>query len=86
MLENAPTLVGIDGSRGRGPVRQKETVQGSARRGLIDDPERWFSFQKARNRTSHDYDANKAGETYQVALSFVPHVRKLLDELIDRHA
>ena len=63
-----------------------ELFREAARRGLITDPELWFTFQKARNLTSHNYDEDKADETYAVALSFVPHARKPLDELLDRHA
>lgn len=65
---------------------RRELFREAARRGLIADPETWFTFQKARNLTSHNYDEDKADETYQVALSFVPHARKLLNELLDRHA
>lgn len=64
---------------------RRELFREAARRGLIEDPEGWFPFQKARTLTSHNYDTDKAEETCQVALSFVPHARKLLDELIDRH-
>lgn len=65
---------------------RRELFREAARRGLISDPEGWFTFQRARNLTSHNYDTDKAEETYEVALSFVPHARKLLDELTARHA
>ncbi len=65
---------------------RRELFREAARRGLIDDPERWFSFQKARNLTSHNYNASKAEETYLAAKAFVPQARKLLDELSNRSA
>lgn len=65
---------------------RRELFREAARRGLIDDPELWFSFQKARNLTSHNYDADKAEETYLAAKAFVPQARKLLDELSNRSA
>lgn len=65
---------------------RRELFREAARRGLIIDPEMWFSFQKARNLTSHNYDADKAEETYKAALAFVPHARTLLNGLLDRHA
>jgi nucleotidyltransferase substrate binding protein (TIGR01987 family) len=65
---------------------RRELFREAARRGLIDDPEEWFSFQKARNLTSQNYDADKAEETYAAAKAFVPQARRLLDELTDRNA
>ena len=65
---------------------RRELFREAARRGLIEDPEQWFSFQKARNLTSHNYDSDKAEETYAAAKAFMPQARRLLDELIDRHA
>ncbi len=65
---------------------RRELFREAARRGLITDPELWFSFQKARNLTSHNYDTDKAEETYKTASTFVSHARALLNELLDRHA
>lgn len=65
---------------------RRELFREAARRGLIDDPERWFDFQKARNLTSHNYDEHKAAAAYTVALGFVSDARKLLEKLIDLHA
>ena len=64
---------------------RRELFREAARRGLIDDPEEWFCFQKARNLTRQNYDADKAEETYAAAKAFVPHARRLLDELADRN-
>ncbi len=65
---------------------RRELFREAARRGLITDPEMWFTFQKARNLTSHNYDPEKAEETYQAAFLFVPQARGLLNALLDRHA
>jgi nucleotidyltransferase substrate binding protein (TIGR01987 family) len=62
---------------------RRELFREAARRGLIGDPEIWFMFQKAYNLTSHNYDADKAEETYAVAKEFLPRAKKLLDELLD---
>ncbi len=56
---------------------RRELFREAARRGLIEDPELWFSFQRARNLSSHNYDADKAEETYATAKAFVPRARKL---------
>jgi len=51
---------------------RRELFREAARLGFINDPEMGFSFQRARNLTSHNYDPGKAEETYTTALSFVP--------------
>jgi nucleotidyltransferase substrate binding protein (TIGR01987 family) len=65
---------------------RRELFREAARRGLIDDPERWFGFQKARNITSHNYDEHKAEVAYREAKDFLPHAKSLLEKLIDLHA
>lgn len=53
----------------------------AARRGLIEDVEAWFSFQYARNQTSHVYREETAKEVFAVIKGFIPHVRKLLKKI-----
>ena len=65
---------------------RRELFREAARRGLIDDPERWFAFQKARNLTSHNYDEHKAEAAFAEAQAFLPHAKALLEKLIDAHA
>jgi len=74
---------------------RRELFREAARLGLITDPQSPLSIrrgglgvrpQRARNLTSHNYDPDKAEETYQAALFFVPQARRLLNTLIDRHA
>ena len=65
---------------------RKELFREAARRGLIDDPELWFIFQKARNITNHNYDEHKAEASCRAAIDFLPHAKGLLKKLIDLHA
>ena len=48
---------------------------------LINDVEQWFSYQTARNLTSHTYNENTAEETYQIAIQFAGDAEKLLETL-----
>lgn len=64
----------------------RELFREAARHGLIEDAELWFSFHKARNITSHNYDEEKADASYTSAKLFLPHAKKLLNDLIDLHA
>jgi len=65
---------------------RRELFREAARRGILDDPEPWFDFQKARNITSHNYDESKAALSYAAAKLFLPHAQRLLEKLIDLHA
>lgn len=53
--------------------------------GLIDDPERWFGFNEARNQTSHSYNLETAKEVYESAREFAPAARRLLERLEAAH-
>ena len=64
----------------------KDLFREAATAGLIDDPRRWFKYQETRNITSHNYDQNKAEAAFSKGKEFAIDVRKLLDELLDRHA
>ncbi len=50
---------------------RRELFREAARRGIVNDPEPWFDFQKARNITSHNYDESKG----VVARNSVHHSR-----------
>ena len=39
-----------------------------AQSGLITDPNRWFSFIEAKNKSSHTYDEEIAEKVYKVDL------------------
>lgn len=67
-------------------LNRKDIFREAAALGLIDDPEKWFGYQKARNTTSHLYDESKAQGVFESTVEFLPDVRMLLERLIDRHA
>jgi len=53
----------------------------AAQYGLIDSPESWFEYRRARNITSHTYNDRLAQEVYEVAETFLIDVHKLLKKL-----
>lgn len=49
--------------------------------GLIRDFERWVTFHKARNASSHEYDQVRFVEIYRVAVEFRHDASVLLEQL-----
>ena len=45
---------------------------------LINDVDKWMVYHKARNETSHTYDAITAEEVFVLASEFIHDVKKLL--------
>ena len=64
---------------------RKDTLREAAKLGLIADAEAWLEHLKARNRTSHTYDAEIAEQVFSHIPSFLPDARDLLERL-RRHA
>ena len=62
----------------------KELVRLAAVNGLINNPEDWFVYRKARNDTSHGYDENKAVLVYNQIQPFAQSATSLLIELKKR--
>jgi len=60
------------------PLSRKDLYRLGARKQLLDNPEAWFVFHRARNETSHTYDEAKAQAVYVVALTFLGEARALL--------
>jgi nucleotidyltransferase substrate binding protein (TIGR01987 family) len=58
-------------------------VREMARNNLIDNPDAWFEFLIARNKTSHTYAEDVAREVFTTALKAVPHFHNLLQRLKD---
>jgi nucleotidyltransferase substrate binding protein (TIGR01987 family) len=56
-------------------------IREMAQNGLIDNPEKWFEFILARNKTSHSYDEDIAEEVYQEIVLFIPELDKLINKL-----
>jgi len=53
----------------------------AAENGLISDPEIWFDFHDARNRTSHEYSENVAEYVFEQALRFLPCAKIFMETL-----
>jgi nucleotidyltransferase substrate binding protein (TIGR01987 family) len=62
-------------------ISVKGVLREAGRLNLIDDVEKWFEFQLARNRTSHTYDQKVAEEVFKVASQLPPYVEELLKRL-----
>ncbi len=60
---------------------KKDLFREAATRKLIAGSESWFSYQKARNETSHTYNPEKAKEVHSKAVAFAQEAGKLLDVL-----
>lgn len=65
-------------------LSQRDLYREAAARGLLEDPIAWFGYQKARNETSHTYNAEKAREVHARAVVFCDDASKLLAELEGR--
>lgn len=63
-----------------------DLIREARERGFPVEVENWSRFRRARNLTSHAYDEAKAREVHTIALEFLPHVRHLLDTLLQRPA
>lgn len=65
----------------------RDTIRNGARLNLIENPERWLEYAKARNLTSHLYLEAVASQVYEVACGdFVVAVRSLIAEAAGRVA
>ena len=62
----------------------KEIFRESAKIGLIDNPENWFDYYKARNLTSHTYNEETAEETFKYAQQFIHDATQFLANLKDQ--
>ena len=62
----------------------KGVLREGGRQKLVEDVEKWFEFQHARNRTSHTYDEKIAEEVFAVAAQFPPYVHNLILKLKNR--
>lgn len=59
------------------PLSRRDLFRLGAQKGLLDDPELWFSFHRARNETSHTYDEVIAEEVYEATVQFLPAAQEL---------
>lgn len=63
-----------------------DVLRTAAERGYIDNVEQWFDYRKARNQTSHTYDAAVAAHVFASARPFLTNARILLQRLEERTA
>jgi len=56
-------------------------IREMARNGLIEQPQVWFDFLTARNKTSHTYDEEIAKVVYAEVEKLIPELDKLLTHL-----
>lgn len=52
-------------------VPRIELFRVAAQNGLIDAPQTWMIYHKARNQTSHIYDQNISEDVYLITLDFL---------------
>lgn len=64
----------------------KGILREAGKQKLIDDVEKWFEFQHARNQTSHAYNDKIAVQVFSLARQFPPYVKDLISKLTDRLA
>lgn len=48
---------------------------------LIDDPEKWFTFLKDRNESTHLYDESKAQEIFSHIPEFIKKVESIISKM-----
>ncbi len=75
-----------EGSAAIDPLSRKDLFRLGGERGIIENVEAWFAYHRARNETSHTYDADKAEQVYATARQFAGDAEKLLLELERRNA
>ena len=53
-------------------------IRDMARNKLIDNPQLWFDFLTARNKTSHSYDEEVAKIVYAEVEKIIPELEQLI--------
>lgn len=66
---------------GSSATTAKVVIRDMAQNGLIQNPEIWFEFVEARNRSSHTYDEDQAILVFNVIAKFVPEAQSLAQKL-----
>ena len=62
----------------------KSCIREGARLEIIDNPEKWFEFLKARNLVAHTYNEKLSDKIYQTALKFPQEVDQLLKKITQK--
>ena len=62
-------------------MTNKALFRVAAERLLIEEPQRWFTYLDARNKTSHTYNESVADDVYGKIPAFIDDAKKLLTAL-----
>jgi len=62
-------------------ISPKSCIREGARLEIIDNPEVWFEYLKARNLIAHTYNEKMANKIYKKSLTFPKEIDKLLEKL-----
>lgn len=62
-------------------VTYNDLIRMGAEKLLIRNPEKWFIFRQARNKTSHAYSSIVANEVFEVIPDFITETEDLLSKL-----
>lgn len=66
---------------GSSSTTARPVIREMAQNGLIDSTSHWFEYIEARNKSSHTYKEEIARQVFDVAQSFLPRARDLLEAL-----
>jgi len=77
-------LIQEEGKETIDALSRKDLYRLAAKKQVLEDPENWFVFHRARNETSHTYDEKIAKDVYEVSLLFISSAQKLLKTLGNR--
>lgn len=66
---------------GSSSTTAKPVIREMAQNNLIDDPQLWFEFIEALNKSSHSYDEEIAKQVLDVVFKFAPEAKSLLLKL-----
>lgn len=56
-------------------------IREMAQNNIIDNPDKWFEFLLARNKTSHTYNEDIAKQVYNEAVKLMPELSTLIAKL-----
>ena len=66
-------------------VTRRELFRLAAENKLLQDVDLWMTFHRARNETSHTYNAATAEDVFAVAMSFAPEAERFLKAITRRN-
>jgi nucleotidyltransferase substrate binding protein (TIGR01987 family) len=63
----------------------KDVLRNAAKRGLLVDVDRWFTYRDSRNNTVHDYGESFASTVLVMVHQFRIDVHALYEQLVKKH-